>query len=62
MASDMWNVGKVSTKATGFGPGYWLEQGLITIRPDESLSQIKHRWAKENGYKASDVRITIVER
>jgi hypothetical protein len=56
-----WRVGKILTKAPGFGDDVWLEHmPRVTIRPDETVNDVLWQWARDNGYKVRDVKIEIV--
>lgn len=56
----MWRVGKILTRARGFGESCWLERQIITVRPEDTEASVIRRWAQDNGVKASDVKLTIL--
>jgi len=61
MTIATWRVGKILTKAPGFGDDIWLEHWpLVTVRPEDTQEDIVWQWARDNGYKVQDVKIEIV--
>jgi hypothetical protein len=58
---NTWRVGKILTRARGFGDDSWLERWpLVTLKPGVSEEDAIWSWARENGVKLADVRLEIV--
>ena len=58
--SDIWRIATVETMAEGFSPHIWLRrEDRISVKPGQSLYDLKTDKMEEYGYKAANLRIRV---